>query len=32
MNKTSYILKKLAEVVSLLTCIQEKPNVTDPLI
>jgi len=32
MNKTPCILNKLAEVVSLLTCIQEVPSVTDPLV
>jgi len=32
MNKTPCILNKLAEVVSLMTCIQELPNVTDPLV
>jgi hypothetical protein len=31
-NKTPCILNKLAEVVSLLTCIQEVPNATDPLV
>jgi hypothetical protein len=31
-NKTPCVLNKLAEVVSLLTCIQEVPNATDPLV